>query len=70
MVGGNSDLFMSALNWLLDREVLMAIAPKPVEEVKLSLSRKQLRGMFWLNVAAIPAFAVVLGLLVWMRRRK
>jgi ABC-type uncharacterized transport system involved in gliding motility auxiliary subunit len=58
------------LNWLLDREVLMAIAPKPIEEVKLSLSQKQLRGMFWLNVAAIPAVAVVLGLLVWMRRRK
>jgi ABC-type uncharacterized transport system involved in gliding motility auxiliary subunit len=70
MVGGNADLFMSALNWLLDREVLMAIAPKPIEEVKLSLSQKQLRSMFWLNVAAIPAVAVVLGLLVWMRRRK
>ncbi|VGO14549.1 hypothetical protein PDESU_03112 [Pontiella desulfatans] len=70
MVGGNVDLFMSALNWLLDREELMAIAPKPIEEVKLSLSKKQLRSMFWLNVTGIPAIAVVLGLLVWMRRRK
>lgn len=70
MVGGNSDLFMSALNWLLDREELMAIAPKPIEEVKLSLSRKQLRGLFWINVAGIPAIAMVLGLLVWLRRRK
>ena len=70
MVGGNSDLFMSALNWLLDREELMAIASKPIEEVKLSLSRKQLRGLFWINVAGIPAIAMVLGLLVWMRRRK
>ncbi|MEA2068150.1 MAG: Gldg family protein [Verrucomicrobiota bacterium] len=70
LVGGNEDLFMSALNWLLDREELMAISPKPIEEVKLSLSRKQLRRMFWLNVAGIPAIAVVLGLLVWLRRRK
>ncbi|MEE9369206.1 MAG: GldG family protein [Pontiella sp.] len=70
MVGGNSDLFMSALNWLLDREELMAIAPKPIEEVKLSLTRKQLSHMFWINVAGIPAIAMVLGFLVWLRRRK
>lgn len=70
MVGGNEDLFMSALNWMLDREVLMAIAPKPIEEVKLSLTRKQLRGLFWVNVAGIPGVAVILGLAVWLKRRK
>lgn len=70
MVGGNEDLFMSALNWLLDREELMAIAPKPIEEVKLSLSRKQLRHLFWINVAGIPSVAMVIGILVWVRRRK
>ncbi len=70
LVGGNADLFMNALNWLLDREELMAISPKPIEEVKLSLSRKQLNTMFWINVVGIPACAMVLGLLVWMRRRK
>ncbi len=70
MVGGNADIFMSSLNWLLDREELMPISPKPIEEVKLSLTRKQLRNMFWVNVAGIPAVAVVLGMLVWYRRRK
>ncbi|MEI6892207.1 MAG: GldG family protein [Pontiella sp.] len=70
MVGGNSDLFMSALNWLLDREELMAIAPKPIEDVKLSLSRKQLRRLFWINVTGIPAVAMLMGLVVWSRRRK
>jgi ABC-type uncharacterized transport system involved in gliding motility auxiliary subunit len=70
LTGGDQDLFMSALNWLLDREELMAIAPKPIEEVKLSLTRKQLRNLFWVNVAGIPALAVVGGLLVWFRRRK
>ncbi|HEY5653374.1 MAG TPA: Gldg family protein [Pontiella sp.] len=70
MVGGNVDLFMNAMNWLLDREELMAIAPKPVEEVKLSLSRKQLYRMFWVNVAGIPSIAVIFGLFVWARRRK
>ena len=70
LAGGDQDLFMSALNWLLDREVLMAIAPKPIEEIKLSLTRKQLNKLFWINIAGIPFIAGVAGLLVWVRRRK
>lgn len=70
MTGGNQDLFMSAMNWLLDREELMAVAPKRITEVKLNLTRKQLRDLFWINVVGIPMLAVVGGLLVWVRRRK
>ncbi len=70
LTGGDQDLFMSAMNWLLDREELMAIAPKPIEEIKLSLTRKQLGNLFWINVAGIPLVAVAGGLLVWIRRRK
>ena len=70
LAGGDQDLFMSALNWLLDREELMAIAPKPIEEIKLSLTRKQLNKLFWINIAGIPFVAGVAGLLVWLRRRK
>lgn len=70
LAGGDQDLFMSSLNWLLDREVLMAIAPKPITEVHLSLTRKQLAKLFWINLAGIPSVSVVIGLLVWWRRRK
>jgi ABC-type uncharacterized transport system involved in gliding motility auxiliary subunit len=70
LAGGDQDLFMSALNWLLDREVLMAIAPKPIEEIKLSLTSKQLNKLFWINIAGIPSVAGVAGLWVWFRRRK
>ena len=70
LAGGDQDLFMSALNWLLDREELMAIAPKPIEEIKLSLTRKQLGNLFWINIAGIPAIAGLAGLLVWFGRRK
>ncbi len=70
MVGGNADLFMSSLNWLLDRDETMSIAPKPIEEVKLGLSRKEFKLMGWINLAGIPGIAVLLGLLVWSRRRK
>ena len=70
LVGGNQDLFMSAINWLLDREELIAIAPKPIEKIKLTLTRKQLHRLFWINVAGIPAVAAMIGGLVWARRRK
>ncbi len=70
MVAGNQDLFMSALNWLLDREELMAIAPKPIEDVKITLTRKQLQKQMLINVAAIPFIAVIVGGLVALRRRK
>ena len=70
LAGGDQDLFMSALNWLLDREELMAIAPKPIEEIKLNLTKKQLGQLFWINIAGIPALAGIAGLLVWIRRRK
>lgn len=70
LTGGDQDLFMSALNWLLDREELMAISPKPIEEIKINLTRNQLRKLFWINVLSIPFLAVVVGLLVGFRRRK
>jgi ABC-type uncharacterized transport system involved in gliding motility auxiliary subunit len=70
LVGGNLDLFLSSVNWLLDREELIAIAPKPIEEIKLTLSRKQLVKLFWINVGGIPSFAALIGLMVWIRRRK
>jgi ABC-type uncharacterized transport system involved in gliding motility auxiliary subunit len=70
LTGGDQDLFMSALNWLLDREELMAIAPKPIEQIKLNLTRKQLNHLFWINIAGIPSIAGVAGLMMWLRRRK
>lgn len=67
-VGGNSELFMASLNWLLDRDIV--ISPKPVEEVRPNLTRKQIVNLFWINVAGIPAIAIVLTLAAWYRRRK
>jgi len=68
--GGNQDFYMSALNWLLDREELMVVAPKPLKEVKLNIDQKQLGKLFIFNVVVIPLIAVVGGLLIWFRRRK
>jgi ABC-type uncharacterized transport system involved in gliding motility auxiliary subunit len=69
LTGGNFDFFLSALNWLLEREDLLAIAPKVVEEARLILDASQLNLLFWALVAGVPGTVATLGVLVWMRRR-
>ncbi|HBA84619.1 MAG TPA: hypothetical protein DCZ95_11035 [Verrucomicrobia bacterium] len=68
-VGGNADLFMSSLNWLLQREQMMGIAPRPIEQSRLVMNDAQLQGLFWMVVAGIPAGVAFLGFLVWIQRR-
>jgi ABC-type uncharacterized transport system involved in gliding motility auxiliary subunit len=70
LTGGDTSLFMSALNWLLDREQLMAIEPKNVDDTRLKLTREKVRILFWSTVGAIPALAALLGTALWLRRRK
>jgi ABC-type uncharacterized transport system involved in gliding motility auxiliary subunit len=69
MTGGNSDLFLNSLNWVLEREELMGIAPKPVEQTRLVMSRVELSLLFWTVVCVMPGFLAVAGALVWLRRR-
>ncbi len=70
LTGGDTSLFMSSLNWLLDREQLMAIAPKAVEDTRLKLTRDDIRTLFWSAVLGIPLLAAFPGLVLWIRRRK
>lgn len=70
LTGGDTSLFMSSLNWLLDREQLMAVPPKQVLDTRLKLTRNDTQILFWSSVLGIPAFAALLGMMLWMRRRK
>ncbi len=70
LTGGDTSLFMSSLNWLLDREQLMAIAPKKVDDTRLKLTREKIRLLSWSTVGVIPALAALLGTILWFRRRK
>jgi hypothetical protein len=67
--GGNTDLFLNSLNWLLERETLMAISPKPIEGVRLVLDQRQLNWLFWSVVAGLPGLIAIVGAIVWLRRR-
>lgn len=70
LTGGDISLFMSSLNWLLDREELMAIASKEVDDTRLQLDRKDVGTLFWLIVLGIPAFIAIPGCILWFSRRK
>lgn len=67
---GNLTLVSNALNWLVERESLVGIAAKTPESVSLSLSAGQMRRIFWLAVAGLPALVIALGIFVYRRRRR
>jgi ABC-type uncharacterized transport system involved in gliding motility auxiliary subunit len=67
---GNRDFANLAVNWLLDRTQLQAIGPRPVREYRILLTQSQLGAARWVLLAGLPGSVLLLGLLVWARRRK
>lgn len=69
--GANRDFAGYAVNWLLDRPTLLqGIGPRPVVEFRLIMTRQQQRNVRWLLLGALPGGVLLLGGLVWLRRRK
>jgi ABC-type uncharacterized transport system involved in gliding motility auxiliary subunit len=66
---GNLVLAMNTINWLAAREQALGIPPREVEQVSLFLSQQQLRTILLITLLAMPGAAIVLGILVWRRRR-
>ena len=66
--GGNADLFMNAINWLLARETLIAISPKSPLNVRLQMDQGQIKTAYLLVVALIPLVVTMVGILIWVRR--
>jgi hypothetical protein len=67
----NRDFAGYAVNWLLDRTVLLeGLGPKPVAEYRLVVARSRLQTLQWILLGAIPGGVLVLGGLVWLRRRR
>ncbi|MFN7987143.1 MAG: GldG family protein [Thermoanaerobaculia bacterium] len=66
----NLYLVTSASNWLLDRESLISIPPKSTEQVAVTLSRGDVAKITLLVLLVLPAAAIALGILVWLKRRR
>ncbi|MGA2052162.1 MAG: GldG family protein [Opitutales bacterium] len=68
-VPGNTYLFMNTVNYLLDRKNVLNIPPKPSFQFQLNLSQENLAGLAW-RLAVPPALLALLGLLVYVARRR
>jgi ABC-type uncharacterized transport system involved in gliding motility auxiliary subunit len=67
---GNPTLLLNTINWLAERENLLAIPPRRAEQVQLNLSRAQISSIYWMVLLLMPAASVAAGLLVFLRRRR
>ncbi len=66
----NRDFAGYAVNWLLDRtQLLQGLGPRPVLEYKIIMTRTQLRQTEWILLGGMPGAVLLLGGLVWLRRR-
>lgn len=67
----NHDFANSAINWLVDRPqmLLAGLGARPIKEYKLVLTSTQMRKLQWILLAAMPGSVLLLGGLVWLRRR-
>ncbi|MFC1461505.1 GldG family protein [Verrucomicrobiota bacterium] len=70
LAGYNTDFFLCALNWLLEREGSLVIATKEPVRLRIAMSLGQARLVYWITVVGVPAIVAVLGLIVWAVRRK
>ena len=60
-----------SVNWLLDRpQVLLdGIGPRPIKSYKLLVTAGQSLRLQWVLLAGLPGSILLLGGLVWLRRR-
>ncbi len=68
---GNQDFVGSAANWLLDRPMLLKnLGPRPITMYRLVMTRSQMQGAELMLLAAVPGGCLLLGGLIWLRRRR
>ncbi|MBX3731928.1 MAG: GldG family protein [Verrucomicrobiae bacterium] len=65
----NRDFASLAVSWLLDRPQSMAIGPRPIREYRLQFTEPQMRRLRWVLLGALPGGVLLLGGMVWLRRR-
>jgi hypothetical protein len=70
-VDPNRDFAGYAANWLLDRTALLqGIGPRRVTEYRLVMTRRQVQTVQWILLGVLPGSVLLLGGLVWIRRRR
>ena len=68
-VGANYDFATASLNWMLDREQLIGVTPKIVEQYRPNITPQQETRLFLISCILLPGAMLALGLFVWSVRR-
>jgi LPXTG-motif cell wall-anchored protein len=67
----NRDFAGFAVNWLLDRtQLLDSLGAQPVRVYRLIMTGAQMQKAQWILLAGMPGFTLLVGGLVWLRRRR
>ena len=66
----NLDFTLNAIDWLLDREELIGIAPKESKMFTLNLTEDQIGSIALLTMIAMPGIVALFGIAVWWKRRR
>lgn len=66
----NREFAALTVNWLVNQSVLLSDIPRrPINTYKLTLTRAQLRSVQLMLLVGMPGAVLLVGLLVWLRRR-
>lgn len=68
-IPGNMNLMLNSLNWLQDKQESISIRPKSLGLKRLKMTRQQSLIMSAIVVLVIPGIILVMGIIVWSRRR-
>jgi hypothetical protein len=68
--GANRQFAALTVNWLVSQSVLLGdIQPQAIHSYQLTMTRAQLRSVQGVLLAGMPGTVLLIGLLVWLRRR-
>jgi ABC-type uncharacterized transport system involved in gliding motility auxiliary subunit len=62
-------LALNAVNWLAEREQVVGIPPHESEHPNMYLSMSSLGWILLITIVLMPGAAIVIGIVVWRRRR-
>ncbi|MEY4940437.1 MAG: hypothetical protein RIQ93_2172 [Verrucomicrobiota bacterium] len=66
---GNLPVFLGAVNWAVDRDPQLNIAPRPIERFVLAISAAEFTRLRYVLLLGLPGGTLLLGLLVYWTRR-
>ncbi len=67
--GGQSDLLLNMVSWLLKDEDLIAVRPKDPTDRKINMTERDRSVLFWIAAILLPLSTLIFGVTIWWRRR-